>query len=99
MTTAPIRSLGSIDPRTVYAGQVQSGPTTSFADQLKAAVDGVQRLQDARNTEVSGMIRGDAIGVDEVMTTAEEAQLAFELMLEVRNKLLDSYQEIMRMQV
>ena len=99
MAAGPIRSLGSIDPRTVYAGQVQSRPATSFAAQLKAAVEGVQQLQNARNAEVAGMIRGDAIGVDEVMTTAEEAQLAFELMLEVRNKLLDSYQEIMRMQV
>jgi flagellar hook-basal body complex protein FliE len=33
------------------------------------------------------------------MVAAEEAQLAFELLLEVRNKLLESYQEIMRMQV
>ena len=35
----------------------------------------------------------------DVMIAAKESQLAFELLLEVRNKLLESYQEIMRMQV
>jgi flagellar hook-basal body complex protein FliE len=33
------------------------------------------------------------------MVAAEEAKLSFELMLEIRNKLLESYQELMRMQV
>ena len=44
-------------------------------------------------------VSGRVTEVHDVMIAAEEAQLAFELLLEVRNKLLESYQEIMRMQV
>ncbi len=99
MAVNGIRSLGSIDPRAIYAGQAQAKPAVSFADQLKSAVQGVQNAQVARDEQVQSMIRGDQIGVEEIMTTAEEAQLSFDLMLEVRNKLLESYQEIMRMQV
>jgi len=45
------------------------------------------------------MVTGQVTEVHDVMIAAKEAQMAFELLLEVRNKLLESYQEIMRMQV
>ena len=96
-----IKSLGSIDPRAAYGavqptGQVQ-GP--SFADQLKDALGEVQNLQTQKSELVDGMVRGEVSEVHDVMIAAKEAQLAFELLLEVRNKLLESYQELMRMQV
>ena len=47
---------------------------------------------------VAGMISGQVTEVHDVMAAAEEAQLAFELLLEVRNRLLESYQQIMKMQ-
>jgi flagellar hook-basal body complex protein FliE len=95
-----IRSLGSVDPRAAYATQVgKSVPGGSFVDQLHAAVRNVDGLQDNRDNLTASMVRGDQLEVHDVMVAAEEAQLAFELLLEVRNKLLESYQEIMRMQV
>jgi flagellar hook-basal body complex protein FliE len=45
------------------------------------------------------MVAGTVTDAHDVMVATEEAQLAFELMLEVRNRLLESYQEIMRLQV
>ena len=45
------------------------------------------------------MVTGEVTEVHDVMIAAKESQLAFELLVEVRNKLLESYQEIMRMQV
>ena len=45
------------------------------------------------------MISGKVTETHDVMIAARESQLAFELLLEVRNKLLESYQEIMRTQV
>jgi flagellar hook-basal body complex protein FliE len=48
---------------------------------------------------VENMIAGNVTEVHDVMAAAEEAQLAFELLLETRNRLLESYQEIMRMQI
>ena len=52
-----------------------------------------------RDGAVESMVSGEIGEVHDVMIAAEEAQLSFELMLEVRNKLLESYQQIMQMQV
>ncbi len=100
MAIGGIKSLGSIHPGSVYGspGQVQA-PTKSFADQLQAAVRDVDSLQTRRDDMVDGMVTGQATEVHEVMIAAQESQLAFELLLEVRNKLLESYQEVMRMAV
>jgi flagellar hook-basal body complex protein FliE len=95
-----IRSLGSVDPRAAYASQVgKAVGGGSFVDKLHEAIRGVDGLQDKRDDLTASMVRGDQVEVHDVMVGAEEAQLAFELLLEVRNKLLESYQEIMRMQV
>jgi flagellar hook-basal body complex protein FliE len=99
MTIGGIRALGSIDPRLAYAGQAPAAPRASFGEQLQAAIRDVDGLQVDRDAMVADMVRGEPVEVHEIMTVAEEAQLAFELMLEVRNKLLEAYQEIMRMQV
>ena len=100
MGIGSIKSLGSIDPRAAYGGvkDVQE-VKTSFADQLKNAVAEVNDLQTRREDMVESMVAGEATEVHDVMIAAKESQLAFELLLEIRNKLLESYQEIMRMQV
>ncbi|MCK9997081.1 MAG: flagellar hook-basal body complex protein FliE [Candidatus Krumholzibacteria bacterium] len=74
-------------------------PKASFVDQLKNAMTEVNDLQARRETMVEQVVTGEATEVHDVMIAAKESQLAFELLLEVRNKLLESYQEIMRMQV
>jgi flagellar hook-basal body complex protein FliE len=100
MAIGGIKSLGSIDPRAIYGVESPQSPTkTSFADQLKSAINEVDQLQTNREQMVEGMVTGQATEVHDVMIAAKEAQLAFELLLEVRNKLLESYQEIMRLQV
>jgi flagellar hook-basal body complex protein FliE len=100
MGIGSIKSLGSIDPRAAYGGVngVQD-PRTSFAEQLKNAVAEVEELQTRREDMVERMVTGEVAEVHDVMIAAKESQLAFELLLEIRNKLLESYQEIMRMQV
>jgi flagellar hook-basal body complex protein FliE len=99
MAVGPVRSLGAVDPRQVYQQNAASQPRAGFAEQLGMAVDEVNRLQLARDEKIEAMVSGEVADVHEVMIAAEEAQLAFELMLEVRNKLLEAYQEVMRMHV
>lgn len=94
-----LRALGSIDPRTAYMGQAKPAPRGDFAQQLNSAIESVDAAQTRRDDLVASMVRGEAVEVHEIMTAAEEAHLSFNLMLEVRNKLLEGYQEIMRMQV
>jgi len=99
MSVDAIRSLGSIDPRKIYQSVDESTQRSSFADTLRNAVDEVNELGAHRDRMVEGMISGEVTEVHDVMMASEEASLAFELMLEVRNKLLDAYKEVMRMQV
>ncbi len=94
-----IRGLGSVDPRRIYQGQKPGAPDGGFADLLRKAVDQVDELQKQRDKVADRMVAGEVSEAHEVMVAAEEAKLAFELLLEVRNRLLESYQEIMRMQV
>jgi flagellar hook-basal body complex protein FliE len=99
MTVDGVRGLGSIDPRRVYQTAEQAPPPESFARTLAQAVSEVDALQARRDQMVEGMVTGAPTEAHDVMVAAEEAKLAFDMLLEVRNKLLEAYQEIMRMQV
>ena len=100
MAVGSIKSLGSIDPRAAYGvGGPAATPQTSFASKLQEAINEVNDLQKNREEMVDGMVSGQATEVHDVMIAAKESQMAFELLLEIRNKLLESYQEVMRMQV
>ncbi len=102
MAVGNIKSLGSIDPRQAYGvGGIGDGGAgkASFANQLQQAIGQVDGMQKTREEMVDGMVSGEVSEVHDVMIAAKESQMAFELLLEVRNKLLESYQEIMRLQV
>lgn len=102
MAITSVRMPGTIDPRLAYGGAAAAPPAgggASFAEALKSAVQSVDRAQTHRNDMVEGAVTGQVGEVHDVMVAAEEAQLAFELMLEVRNRLLESYQQVMQMQM
>ena len=99
MAIGGIKSLGSIDPRLAYGMTGTQSVQPSFASQLQNALNQVQNLQDRREAMVDEMVAGKATEVHDVMIAAKESQLAFELLLEILNKLLESYQEIIRLQV
>ena len=70
-----------------------------FADTLKTALDGVSATQ-SRASELSAAYeRGEVTDIAKVMLARQESGVAFEATLQVRNKLLSAYQEIMRMGV
>lgn len=79
------------------AGAVQSGG--SFQNLLGNFVNEVSAQQNAAGDAVSGLLSGKNVSLHQAMISMEEASVSFQMMVEVRNKLLDSYQELMRMQV
>ncbi len=100
MAIGTISSLGSVNPLSAYGVEGISAPTgPSFADQLKGALGELNALSERKGEMIDSMISGEVTEVHDVMIAAKESQLAFELLLEVRNKLLEGYQELMRMQV
>jgi len=73
-----------------------SGP--SFADTLTEALGQVSDLQAEAKDSISAFLRGDPVEIHEVMAAAEEAGLALEMLIEVRNKLTEAYRTIINMQ-
>ena len=71
----------------------------SFADTLKDAVENVNQTQKEADVQMQKLATGKAESIPDVMIAAEKADIALRLMLQVRNKVIDAYQEIMKMQV
>lgn len=68
-----------------------------FADTLRSALDNVNAAQSASSQATEAYERGETTDVAKVMLARQEAGVAFEATLQVRNKLLSAYQDIMRM--
>ena len=71
----------------------------TFENVLGHLVGEVNDKQLAANQSVNGLISGQNVSLHQAMISMEEASVSFQLMVEVRNKLLESYQELMRMQI
>ena len=71
----------------------------SFGSMLGRLVEEVNAKQTAATDAVSALQSGQNVSLHQAVIAMEEANVSFQLMSEVRNKLLDSYQEIMRMQI
>ena len=70
-----------------------------FADMFERFIKGVDAKKKIAKNEVQDLILGKSDNIHEAMVKAQEAGVAFNLMVEVRNKLVDSFKELMRMQV
>src|SRR5688500_3081915 len=93
--THELQGLGNIS--TPQPQDVQGG--RSFSDFLGQIVQDVNSKQAAAGNAVEGVLTGQNVPLHQAMIAMEEASVSFQLMVEVRNKLLESYQELMRMQI
>lgn len=95
-----LHSAQGPDAAGAAAGMVeQQAPAQGFADTLKNALDGVNSVQAKADGLTEAYQRGEVTDVAKVMLARQEAGVAFEATLQVRNKLLSAYQDIMRMGV
>jgi len=83
------------------AGGKPPGPPTgkSFADIVFESLDEVNRLQSEADAGVQRLLTGETNNVAEVFAASNKAGIAFDLLMEVRNKLIDAYNEIQQMRV
>ena len=78
--------------------RVEKADKGGFADTLKGFVSNVdQQIQDA-SRKAEEFAVGKRHDLDEIVVSTEKADISLRLLLQIRNKLLDAYQEIMRMQ-
>ena len=71
----------------------------SFADSLKDAVNQVNVAQKDSDVKMQELATGKSQNIHETMIAAEKADIALRMMVQVRNKMIEAYQEIMKMQV
>ncbi len=71
----------------------------SFASMLGQIVSEVNTQQVSAGQQVAALQGGQNVPLHQAVVSMEEANVSFQLMVEVRNRLMDAYQEIMRMQV
>ncbi len=80
-------------------GQGSGQAKTSFMDHLKEAVQEVNQDQISADKKATDLANGKDTNIHETMLSASQAELSFNMMVQVRNKALQAYQEIMRMPV
>jgi len=79
-----------------------SGPSATsgpFMDLVSQGLQSVNRQLVDTQTDLRDLAFGDATSLHHLMIRLEESRISMQLMLQVRNRLLESYQELMRMQV
>ncbi|MCA9012255.1 MAG: flagellar hook-basal body complex protein FliE [Planctomycetaceae bacterium] len=70
-----------------------------FAEMVKGLITETDQQQLQSQDSVRQLITGETDSIHDVVLTTSRADLAFRLMMEIRNRLIESYQEVMRMQV
>jgi flagellar hook-basal body complex protein FliE len=103
----PVQSIGSVSGLygSAAAGAASGGGISSvnesgmsFKDTLAQALGEVQGLQDGASDAVEAFLRGDPVELHDVMAAVEEAGLALEMLVEVRNRVVDAYRTVVNMQ-
>jgi flagellar hook-basal body complex protein FliE len=74
-------------------------PKTSFGEMLLQSINQVNRLQREADTSIEEMATGKQTDIHQTMIAVEKAEVSFELLMQIRNKVIAAYENIMRTQV
>ncbi len=96
---SPIQGPGSGGPDKITGGGSIGETDKSFNDLLKEQIGKVDQLQKEAGLAIESLAMGNTDNVTEVMAAVEKAGIAFKMLMQIRNKLMDAYREVSRMQV
>ena len=95
---SPFQTLNTIakpQPNTISSGEAQK----QFKTMLSEALSDVNTLQNESSKKTEDLALGKPVELHDVMITGQKASVSLQATIEVRNKVVEAYQEIMRMQV
>ena len=99
----PISGLGSSQPiqgpNSISSSSEGSSSNVSFEKILRESIRDVDKLQHDANTSLEDLSINKTESVAEVMTAVEKADIAFRTLMQVRNKLVEAYEELLRIRV
>lgn len=98
---AALSAIQPIDPITpsVAAASAPAAPAPGFADWFSQQISDTNAKMTVADQGLQKMALGDPVNLHQVMIDLEEAKMSMQLLLQVRNRLLDAYQDVMRMQM
>lgn len=99
-------NIGGLDPK-FYLDKLniapqekeKAKPEGEFTQFLVSAIDQVNEIQKNADAQITKVIKGEVEDIHTAMMELSKADLSFQMMMEVRKKITEAYQEIMRMQV
>ncbi len=98
-----ISSIGPINAPNLNPSPVQAPGESSrpgaFQNVLEKAINQVDGMRASANQSVERFLAGEGEELHSVAMATQRAELAFELFMQVRNKVVQAYQEVMRMQM
>ena len=99
LPSIPAQELQTVNSDIAPQSAAAAQSSGSFQNLLGNFVDDVNSRQVAAGDAITGLMSGKNVSLHQAMISMEEASVSFQMMVEVRNRLLDSYQELMRMQI
>jgi len=94
-----ISSSLNISQELATADVVNAGSEITFKDVLINGIENVNQSLNINDQNIEKLALGETISTHDLMITMEQAKFQLELAIEVRNRLVEGYQEIMRMQL
>lgn len=95
--TSPIQQLQELQSK--LKAPVAEAGAPSFKELLSQAIAEVDQAHKVSDQQIQGVLSGEVQDVHSAMIAMQKADLSFQMMMQVRNKLIDAYHEVMRMQV
>lgn len=107
MIVPPASALGpasgasplSVDPTLSSVSTGEGAPATSFGTLVSQGMEAVNQQLVGSEIDLQRLATGDAQNLHQIMIRLEETRLSFQLFMQVRNRVLEAYQDIMKMQV
>jgi len=99
MTVDALRAVHLIQSQGEFAAPAAPRQGVSFMDTLQDALGEVARLDKTADAHVQALAAGKPADPHEIMLAVEQANMALDLLIEVRNRLLETYQELSRTQI
>ncbi|MCX6973683.1 MAG: flagellar hook-basal body complex protein FliE [Verrucomicrobia bacterium] len=94
-----LEKTGGLKEAGLSSGATQASGTDPFGTMMKKFVNDVDSKMKVAATENNKVMTGESTNLHQAVLAGQESSVAFSLMVELRNKLVESYQELMRAQV
>ncbi len=94
-----INQMRSLDTQLLKPSEQKEAPEISFKDMMSKYISDANDMQVSADKDIQKIIAGEDVDAHQVMTAVEKANISFELVMEIRNKMLEAYREIMKSQL